>query len=194
MSFDPMQLQPLPLKDVILLMKGRRKKEYPAQDIDILTKFDEKLGRSSFGLLVIGSLLSELAIAPSTLFEAINHIRLEEIPSHIDEGFWGHNKFLLKVLISCTTILHEDNGTRNVLASKMLLVGGWFAPLPISANLLAAAAVNITGSTNPFKKWAKCASVTLFCFSRFLEAQTCRGEEDAALVLIKLGLVKRVNQ
>ncbi|KAJ0508634.1 putative AAA+ ATPase domain, P-loop containing nucleoside triphosphate hydrolase, TIR [Helianthus annuus] len=194
MSFDPMQLQPLPLKDAILLMKGRRKKEYPAQDVEILAKFDEKLGRSSFGLSVIGSLLSELAIAPSTLFEAINDIGLEEFSSHFDEVFWGNNKFLLKVLIFCITILQEDNETRNVLASKMLLVGAWFAPLPVSANLLAAAATSINGSTNRFKQWAKCANMTFFCCSGFIESQTSKSEEDSALVLVKLGLARRSNR
>ncbi|KAJ0688796.1 putative AAA+ ATPase domain, P-loop containing nucleoside triphosphate hydrolase, TIR [Helianthus annuus] len=194
MSFDPMQLQPLPLKDAILLMKGRRKKEYPAQDVEVLAKFDEKLGRSSFGLSVIGSLLSELAIAPSTLFEAINDIGLEEFSSHFDEVFWGNNKFLLKVLIFCITILQEDNETRNVLASKMLLVGAWFAPLPVSASLLAAAATSINGSTNPFKKWAKCANMTFFCCSGFIESQTSKSEEDSALVLVKLGLARRSNR
>ncbi|XP_076905860.1 uncharacterized protein LOC143561753 [Bidens hawaiensis] len=193
MSFDPMQLQPFPLKDAILLMKGRRKKEYPGQEVEILAKFDEKLGRSSFGLSVIGSLISELAIAPSTLFEAINNIGLEEFSSYFDEVFWGNNKFLLKVLIFCYTILQE-NGTRNVLASKMLLVGAWFAPLPVSANLLATAATSLSGSTNRFKKWAKCANMTLFCCSGFLTSQTCRSEEDSALVLVKLGLARRANR
>ncbi|KAL8205762.1 hypothetical protein R6Q57_009313 [Mikania cordata] len=194
MSYDPMQLQPLLFKDAILLMKGRRKKEYPAQEVEILAKFDDYLGRSSFGLSVVGSLLSELAIAPSTLFEAINHIHLDEFSSHFDEVFWGNNKFLLKVLIFCITILQEDNTTRNVLASKMLLVGAWFAPLPVSASLLAAAATSIPGSTNRLKKWAKCANMTLFCCSGFLESQTSKNEEDSALVLVKLGLARRANR
>ncbi|XP_071725730.1 uncharacterized protein [Rutidosis leptorrhynchoides] len=194
MNFEPLQLQPLPLKEAILLMKGRRKKEYPGQEIEILGKFDEKLGRSSFGLTIIGSLLSELAITPSTLFEAINNIRLDEPSSHFDEVFWVNNKFLLKVLIFCITILHEANGTRNDLASKMLLVGGWFAPLPVSANLLAAAATSISESTNRFKKWAKCANMTFFCCSGFLESQTAKSEDDSALVLVKLGLARRANR
>ncbi|XP_076957739.1 uncharacterized protein LOC143633298 [Bidens hawaiensis] len=196
MSFDTMQLQPLPLKDAILLIKGRRKKAYPDQEVDFLTKFDEKLERSSFGSSVIGSLLSELAVAPSTLFEAINNIRLDEVSSHFDhfdERFWGKNRFLLKVLIFCITIL-QSNGARNALASKMLLVGGWFAPLPIPSNLLAAAATNIAGPTNRFKQWAKCAHMAFFCCSGLLESQTSKNEEDAALVLVKLGLVKRANR
>ncbi|KAI3769084.1 hypothetical protein L6452_00181 [Arctium lappa] len=194
MTFDPMQLQPLPLKDAISLMKGRRKKEYPSQEVEILAKFDEKLGRSSFGLWVIGSLLSELAISPSTLFEAINHIRIEEDSSRLDELFWGNNKFLLKILIFCVTILHEANGTRNLLASKMLLVGAWFAPVPVSANLLAAAAHNTSGSTNRLRKWAKCANMAFFCCSGFLDSQTSKSEEDSAMVLVKLGLARRANR
>lgn len=194
MTFDPMQLQPLPLNDAISLMKGRRKKEYPSQEIEILAKFDEKLGRSSFGLWVIGSLLSELAISPSALFEAINQIRIEEDSSRLDELFWGNNKFLLKILTFCVTILHEANGARNLLASKMLLVGAWFAPVPVSANLLAAAAHKISGSTNRFRKWAKCANMTFFCCSGFLENQTSKSEEDSAMVLVKLGLARRANR
>ncbi|XP_076946796.1 uncharacterized protein LOC143618474 [Bidens hawaiensis] len=165
-----MQLQPLPLKDAILLIK-RRKKEYLDQEVGFLTKFDEKLERSRFGLSLIGSLLSELVVTPSTLFEAINNIRLDEVYSHFDqfdERFWGNNRFLLKVLIFCITIL-QSNGARNVLASKMLLVGVWFAPLPISSNLLAAVATNITGPTNRFKQWAKCADMTFLCCLGFLE-------------------------
>nr|XP_043618851.1 uncharacterized protein LOC122590741 [Erigeron canadensis] len=194
MSFDPMELQPLTLKDAFFIMKGRRKKEYPAQEIEILGKFSEKLRRSSFGLSVIGSLLSELAITPSTLFEAIDHIRLDEPVSHFDEVFWGSNKFLLKVLIFCITILHEANETRNVLASKMVMVGAWFAPLPVSASLLAAAATSISGSNNRLKKWAKCANMAFFCCSGFLENQTSKSEEDSALVLVKLGLARRANR
>lgn len=200
MSFDPIQLQPLPLKDAMLLMKGRRRKEYLGEEVEILTKFDEKLGRTSFGLWVIGSLLSELAISPSTLFEAINHIRLDEFEinsSHFEDVFWGNNKFLLKVLIFCVTILHEANGSTNVLASKMLLVGAWVAPLPVSSSLLAASANHITTSNNRFKKWAKwakCANMTFFCCSGFLESQTSRSEEDSALVLVKLGLARRSNR
>ncbi|PWA73812.1 P-loop containing nucleoside triphosphate hydrolases superfamily protein [Artemisia annua] len=194
MSFDPMPLQPLQLKEAILLMKGRRKKEYPGEEIEILGKFNEKLERSTFGLWVIGSLLTELAITPSTLFEAINHIRVDEPLSHIDEAFWGNNKFLLKVLIFCITILHEANGTKNLLASKMLLVGAWFAPLPVSANLLAAAATSITKSNNRFRKWVKCANTTFFCCSGFLKNQTSKSEDDSALVLVKLGLARRANK
>lgn len=72
MNFDTVQLPPLPLSDAMVLIRGRREKDYTAGELEFLEKFDEKLGRLSYGLWLIGSLLSELAIGPASLFEAIN--------------------------------------------------------------------------------------------------------------------------
>ncbi|KAM0029411.1 putative AAA+ ATPase domain, P-loop containing nucleoside triphosphate hydrolase [Helianthus debilis subsp. tardiflorus] len=190
MSFRTMQLQPLPPSDALMLITGRRKKEYPAQEVEILKKFDEKLGRSSFGLWVIGSLLCELTILPSALFQAINQILVDETTSRFDEPFWENNYFLLKVLIFCVTLL---NGTKNHLALRMLLSGVWFAPSPVSSNLLAAAASHMSPPTNRFKKWAKKTNLTLFCCSSFINSQSRKTEHDSALLLVKLGLARRSN-
>ncbi|KAM7499069.1 hypothetical protein LguiA_023483 [Lonicera macranthoides] len=195
MNFDPMQLQPLPFSDAMVLIRGRRKKEYSAGELEFLRKIDEKLGRSSFGLGVIGSLLSELAISPSALFEAINQLPFEEGCNlgFTDEQFCVNNHFLVKVLSFCTAILQQTNETRNLLALRMLLVGAWFAPAPISSNLLAAAAKNMPTSVNRFKKCTKCLSFAFCCFSGCLATQKWKSEEDSALVLVKLGLARRVN-
>ncbi|KAK9077636.1 hypothetical protein SSX86_005973 [Deinandra increscens subsp. villosa] len=190
MSFETMQLQPLPLADALMLTTGRRKKRYPDQEVEILKKFDEKLGRSSFGLWIVGSLLCELTILPSVLFQAINQIVLDETASQFDEPFWENNHFLLKVLIFCISLL---NGTKNHLALRMLLSGSWFAPSPISSNLLAAAASHMSPPTNRFKKWAKTTNLTLFCCSGFIDNQSWKTEQDSALVLVKLGLARRSN-
>ncbi|CAH1444244.1 unnamed protein product [Lactuca virosa] len=193
MNFEPMQLQPLPLSDAMMLIKGRRTKEYPFQDDEILRKFDEKLGRSSFGLSVIGSLLSEITISPFALFQAIDQIP-KEATSYFDEPFWGNNQFLLKVLIFCVTILQEAKGTKNHLALRMLLTGSWFSLSPISPNLLAVASTHMTPCTkNRFKKWVNYGNFTLFCSSGFIKSYTWKKEEDSALVLVKLGLVRRSN-
>ncbi|KAL7217323.1 hypothetical protein ACSBR1_029096 [Camellia fascicularis] len=201
MNFDPMQLQPLSLPDAMLLIRGRRKKDYPAEEVEFLGKLDEQLGRSSFGLWVIGSLLSELAILPSALFEAVNQIPLEEASSTssnlsiTDEQFCRSNPFLMKVLDFCNAILQQINGRRNVFASRMLLVGAWFAPSPISASLLAAAAKSIPARKNWFSKWTKCVSLALCCCSGCcLSNQTWKSEEDSALLLVKLGLARRANR
>ncbi|KAI3804712.1 hypothetical protein L1987_26461 [Smallanthus sonchifolius] len=190
LSFETMQLQPLSLSDAMKLTIGRRKKEYPAQEVEILKKFDEKLGRSSFGLWVVGSLLCELTILPSVLFQAINQILVDETTSRFDEPFWENNRFLLKVLIFCINLL---NGTKNHLALRMLLSGVWFAPSPISSNLLAAAASHMSPPANRFKKWAKNTNLTLFCCSGFIDSQSRKTEQDSALLLVKLGLARRSN-
>ncbi|XP_076903148.1 uncharacterized protein LOC143558128 [Bidens hawaiensis] len=190
MSFKTMRLQPLPSSDAMMLITGRRKKAYPAQEVEILKKFDEELGRSSFGLWVIGSLLCELTILPADLFHAINQILVDETTSQFDEPFWANNRFLLKVLIFCVNLLNE---TKNHLALRMLLTGVWFALSPVSSNLLAAAASYMSPPTNRFKKWAKTANLTLLSCSGLTNSQSCKAYQHSALVLVSLGLAKRTN-
>lgn len=197
MNFDIMQLPPLSLPDAMVLMRGKRKKDYPAEELEFLQKFDDKLGRLSFGLGVIGSLLSELGISPSALFEAVNQVPLEECStspymSINEEQYCKKNPFLMKILCFCFAILQQINGRRNFLASRMLLVGAWFAPAPISVNLLASAAKNMPFAGNRFRRWTKCLSLTFgCCVGCGLAPQS---EEESALLLVKLGLARRANK
>ncbi|KAL5735506.1 hypothetical protein ACOSQ2_030294 [Xanthoceras sorbifolium] len=197
MNFDIMQLPPLSLPDSMVLMRGRRKKDYPSEELEILQRFDEKLGRLSFGLWVIGSLLSELGISPSELFEAVNQVPLEECStspymSINEEQYCKNNPFLMKILCFCYAILQQINGRRNFLASRILLVGAWFAPAPISVNLLGAAAKNLPCVGNRLRRWKKCLKITFgCCLGCGLAPQN---EEESALLLVKLGLARRANK
>ncbi|XP_060188395.1 uncharacterized protein LOC132617412 [Lycium barbarum] len=191
MNFDPSQLQPLTTPDTMILIRGRSKKEYPAGEVEFLHKFDEKLGRSSFGLWVVGSLLSELAILPSALFEAVNQVPVEEATSCSNLS----NPFLMKTLVFCTALLQQSNNSRDSLASRMLQVGAWFAPAPISVNLLSAAAKKIPINRNRVKKWTKRMKVALCFYSgHCLTSQTWKSEQEAALLLVKLGLARKANR
>nr|XP_016474873.1 PREDICTED: uncharacterized protein LOC107796593 [Nicotiana tabacum] len=200
MNVDPLQLQPLSTSDAMILIRGRRKKEYPAGEVEFLQKFDEKLGRSSFGLWAVGSLLSELAILPSALFEAVNQVPVEEATTCSNlsvphQQFCRTNPFLMKTLVFCTALLQQSNDSRDSLASRMLQVGAWFAPAPISVNLLAAAAKKILVNRNRFKMWTKCMKVALCFYSgHCLTSQTWKSEEEAALLLVKLGLARKANR
>ncbi|XP_031257542.1 uncharacterized protein LOC116115543 [Pistacia vera] len=197
MNFDIMLLPPLSLPDAMVLMRGKRKKDYPAEELEFLQKFDQKLGRLSFGLWVVGSLLSELGISPSALFEAVNQVPIEECSTspymNIDEEqYCKNNPFLMKVLSFCFVILQQINGRRNFLASRMLLVGAWFGPAPISVNLLGAAAKNLPVAGNRFRRWKKCLSVTFgCCVGCGLAPQS---EEESAFLLVKLGLARRAKK
>ncbi|KFK27202.1 hypothetical protein AALP_AA8G348800 [Arabis alpina] len=197
MTFDTVQLSVLPLSDAMVLLRGRRKKDYPAEEFEILKLFEEKLGRLSYGLWVIGSLLSELAIPPSALFEAVNKIQVEERSASPfvnlnDEQYCKANPFIAKVLAFSLAVLEQAEGNRNLLSLKMLLVGAWFAPVPISVNLLAAAAKNMPTGGNRFSKWNKCLSHTFaWCGGCGLGR---RSEEDAAFLLVRLGLARITNR
>ncbi|KAL3508301.1 hypothetical protein ACH5RR_027702 [Cinchona calisaya] len=198
-NFDQMQLQPLPLSDAMLLIQGRQKKECPAEEVEILGKFDEKLRRSSFGLWLVGSLLSELAISPSALFEAVNQVPVAEAAfsnlSIADQQFCRTNPFLMKVLEFCAAVLEQPTDRRNLLASRMLQVGAWFATAPVSANLLAAAAKNMLASKNRLKKWTTCLKLTFGCCpGSCLASQGWTSEEESALLLVRMGLATKANR
>ncbi|XP_058114504.1 uncharacterized protein LOC131257709 [Magnolia sinica] len=197
MNFEPTQLPTLSLADAMVLIKGRRKKDYTNEELDVLKKFDERLGRLSFGLWVIGSLLSELAIAPSALFEAINRISFDDdlcSLSSSDDQFCKNNPFLMKALEFCFVVL-EQTDQRRKLALRMALAGAWFAPAPISTTLLAAAAKKIPATGNGFRRWQKCLSKIFCCCSNcYLSPQVRKVESESALLLEKLGLARRTSR
>ncbi|CAM8957539.1 unnamed protein product [Rhodiola kirilowii] len=197
MNVDVMQLTPLPLSEAMMLMRGRRKREYPEEELEFLRKFEDKLRRLTIGMWIVGSLISELAISPSGLFEAINRIPVEEgsfCSSIPDDLIWKNNPFLMKVLGFCMTIL-ETNGNRNIVALRMVLVGAWFAPTSISANLLAAAVKSIAHTGNKFGSWTKYLNNLTVCYgSGCCSHQRWNTEEDSAMLLVKMGLARKANR
>ncbi|KAF7833849.1 P-loop containing nucleoside triphosphate hydrolase [Senna tora] len=195
MNYDTIQLPPITLSDAMVLIRGRKKKEYPEEEIEILKKIHDKLGRLSFGLWLIGSLLSELEVSPSALLEAINQVALEEgsgsccYMSIAEEQQWKSNPFLMKTLQFCFGILETSRRKGNVLAMRMLLVSGWFAPAPISAIMLGNAAKNIPRpSSSSDGKWG--GHISLSCFSSKAKAYW-KCEQDSAMLLVKMGVARR---
>ncbi|KAL1566920.1 hypothetical protein AAHA92_02460 [Salvia divinorum] len=199
MSFDTVQLKTLPLPDAMALVRGRRRKEFLTGEVEFLDKFAERLGRSSFGLWVVGCLISELGILPSNLFEALNEVEHEEVNggsglSNEEQQFCRTSPFLMKVLSFCAAVLQQSKGNRNLLASRMLQVGAWFAPSPVPVNLLTAAANNAASTRNKLWKWTRCLKLAFCCCSGCVSSQTWKGEEESALLLVRLGLAWKVNR
>ncbi|KAK9757211.1 hypothetical protein RND81_01G148400 [Saponaria officinalis] len=199
MNFDQISLQPMPFPDAMTLIRGRRKKEYPPEEYECLKMFDEKLGRSVFGSSVVGSLLSELAILPSGLLEIVQQTPFEDLSditflTSSDEQIYRNNPFLVKLLDFCFAILDKATRTKNCLASRMLLVGAWYAPSPISANLLATAAKNMPTTGSRLKKWTKCLNPASYCCSGCpLGTQAWKTEDEYALLLVRLGLARKTK-
>ncbi|KAJ3677581.1 hypothetical protein LUZ60_003305 [Juncus effusus] len=200
LNFEPMNLPSLSSNEALNLIKGRRKKDYPKEEIELLRKFEEKLGRLSFSLWLVGSLLSELLISPSELYEAVDRVSLNENSSSFNafnaingDAFWRNNQFLMKVFILCFALMDRLN--RGTLASRMVLSGAWLAPAPVSSNLLASVANKLPNKLNPFQIWTRSVTIAVCCGSNLcLMTQSRKTEAESALLLVKLGLAKRANK
>ncbi|KAL4185943.1 hypothetical protein AMTRI_Chr10g8280 [Amborella trichopoda] len=199
-SFKPMHLSPLPMAEALVLMEGKRKKGYPSEELDVLRRMGDELGWLSFGLGLIGALLSELSLSPTSLFETIKKVPINlnysppSATSTMDDQIFKKNPFLVRVLGFSFGVLEQSQGTKS-LAWRMALAGGWFAPRPISATLLAEAAKKVSSARNPFHQWEKCLNTILcYCCNCCLASQTRRTETDSALLLVRLGLARRTKK
>ncbi|KAF8654503.1 hypothetical protein HU200_061693 [Digitaria exilis] len=196
MNLEPMQLPQLSYIDAMALIQGKRKKDYPPEETEVLRKFDERLGRLSFGLWVVGSLLSELMIAPSTLFEAVERISLSENLFPIganDDGFCRNNSFLIKVLVFCFALMDRAKG--GSLTSRMVVAGSWLAPAPVSSTLLAATASKLPMKGSGMHLFGESLKTAFLCGTHcFLAPNGRKAEVESALLLVNLGLARKANR
>lgn len=189
MNFKPLELSYLSGVQAMLLMKG--KKDFLSQELDALRTIEEKLGRLTFGLGIVGTLLSELSITPSALLEAINKVPLRELTWTVrDDPTLKNNPFLVQLLGVIFSILNHANRPRS-LASRMVWVGGWFAPAPIPVSLLASAAHKVSANRSGMYLPKKCLRFLCCCF---LASQTKRWEADAVALLLRFGIAKRTSR
>lgn len=189
MSFKPLELPYLSGVEAMLLMKGKR--DLPSEELDALRTIEEKLGRLTFGLGIVGTLLSELSITPSALLEAINKVPLRELTWTVrDDPALKNNPFLVQLLGVSFSILNHANRPRS-LASRMVWVGGWFAPAPIPVSLLASAAHKVSAKRSGMYLPKKCLKYLCCCF---LASQTKRWEADAVALLLRFGIAKRTSR
>uniref|UniRef100_A0A0D9XEY0 AAA+ ATPase domain-containing protein n=1 Tax=Leersia perrieri TaxID=77586 RepID=A0A0D9XEY0_9ORYZ len=195
MNLEPMHLLQLTFPEAVILMKGKMKEDYPSEEIEILRKFDERLGGLSFGLWIVGSLLSELMIAPSVLFEAVDQISLNDNMLTLganDDSLWQNNLFLIKVLVFCFALMDRVKG--GSLALRMITAGSWLAPAPMSSTLLAAMASKLPTKTNSIQLWGESLKTALLCGTHcFLAPQARKAEVESSLLLVKLGLARKTT-
>ncbi|KQJ90702.1 uncharacterized protein LOC100843818 [Brachypodium distachyon] len=196
MNLAPMHLPKLSFHDAMILIKGKTKEDYPPEEIEVLRKFDEQLGRLNFGLWLVGSLLSELMIAPGILFEAVERVSLNDnmiVLSSGDDNLWQNNLFLIKLLVFCFALMDQVKG--GCLALKMITVGSWLAPSPTSSTLLAAMASKLPTKANSIQLWSESLKTALLCGTHcFLPPQARKAEVESAHLLVKLGLARKTTQ
>jgi hypothetical protein len=105
--------------------------------------------------------------------------------------YWGiredstlrSHPFLMQLLDVCFKILNHANKPKK-LATRMVLVGAWFAPYPIPISLLSIAAHKAPERTSGLQLHKKC----LGCCCRV--SQIRKSETEASTILIRFGIAR----
>ncbi|KAL9670166.1 hypothetical protein QQ045_007717 [Rhodiola kirilowii] len=183
LNLDPLKLSYLSEVESMSLMRGVR--EYSVAEIDTLKAIEEKLGRLTLGLAIVGAILSELPISPSSLLLAISRMSLEHVTlKGKDSHPLKDNRFFLQLLEACFSIFDHADGPRS-LATRMVLVGGWFSLAPIPVSLLASAAHKIPGKHGGARLLQKMYR-SLSCGKSAIK----KSEAEAASMLIRFNLAR----
>lgn len=182
MNLEPLRLSFLSGVEAVTLMQGNVK-DLPMAEVDALRVIEEKLGRLTLGLAIVGAILSELPINPSRLLDTIN--RMPSRDGTTTYNGTRRNNFLLQLFEVCFSIFDHSDGPRS-LATRMVLASGWFAPAPIPVSLLAVAAKKIPEKHRRQQLWKKLLC-SLTCFS---SSYSRRSEAEASSLLVRFSIAR----
>lgn len=186
MNLEPMKLSYLSGVEAMSLMKGGIK-DYPIVEIDALRAIEEKIGRLTLGLGMVGAILSELPITPSRLLDTINRMPLRDLAwTDREVPTLRRHTVLIQLLDVCLSIFDHADGPRS-LATRMVQVSGWFAPSAIPISLLAFAAHKVPEKHHSAPVWKKCLR-SLTC--GFTTSHIKRSEAEASSMLMRFGIAR----
>ncbi|XP_073220609.1 uncharacterized protein [Cicer arietinum] len=186
MNLEPLKLSYLSGVEAMSLMQGNGK-DYPIEEIDALRVIEEKVGRLTLGLAIVGAILTELPITPSRLLDTINRMPLKDMSWSAKEAHMlKKNTFLLQLFDVCFSIFDHADGPRS-LATRMVLVSGWFAPGAIPVSLLALAAHKIPEKCHQVCLWRKIMKL-LTC--QFTLSYTRKSELEASSLLLRFNIAR----
>lgn len=183
MNLEPLRLSYLSEVEAMTIMMGSAK-DQSITEIDALRVIEEKLGRLTLGLAIVGAILTELPINPTRLLDTMNRM-----PSRVltrECHALRRNNFLLQLFEVCFSIFDHADGPRS-LATRMVLASGWFAPAPIPVPILALAADKIPEKKQRRRLWRKIlSSLTCGLTSSFAR----RSETDASSLLLRFNIAR----
>ncbi|XP_002509825.2 uncharacterized protein LOC8287400 [Ricinus communis] len=186
MNLEPLKLSYLSGVEATCIMQGSGK-DYSIAEIEALRVIEEKLGRLTLGLAIVGAILSELPINPSRLLDTINRMPLREISwSGREANSLTKNSFILQLFEVCFSIFDHADGPRS-LATRMVQASGWFAPAAIPVSLLALAANKIPQKHRGTQLWRKLLR-SLSC--GLSSSYTKRSEAEASSMLLRFNIAK----
>ncbi|KAG8659185.1 uncharacterized protein LOC110610023 [Manihot esculenta] len=185
MNLEPLKLSYLSGVEAMCLMQGSGK-DYSIAEIDALRVIEEKVGRSTLGLAIVGAILSELPINPSRLLDTINRMPSREMSwSGRDAQALRSNIFILQLFELCFSIFDHADGPRS-LANRMVQASGWFAPAAIPISLLALAAKKIPQKHRGARLWRK----LLHSFCGLTSSYIKRSEAEASSMLLRFNIAR----
>ncbi|XP_031259485.1 uncharacterized protein LOC116117605 [Pistacia vera] len=186
MNLEPLKLSYLSGVEAMTLMQGGVK-DYPIAEVDALRVIEEKVGRLTMGLAIVGAILSELPINPSRLLDTINRMPLRDLSwSGREAHSLRRNTFLLQLFEVCFSIFDHADGPRS-LATRMVLASGWFAPTAIPVSLLFLAAHKVPEKYKGTRIW-KQLLCSLSC--GLTSSYTKRSEAEASSMLLRFNIAR----
>ncbi|KZV36285.1 hypothetical protein F511_14303 [Dorcoceras hygrometricum] len=186
MNLDPLRLSYLSGVEAMSLMLGSFK-DLSVTEIDALRAIEEKLGRLTLGLAIVGAILSELPISPSRLLDTINRMPLRDATwSGRENNSLRRNNFLLQLFEVCFSIFDHADGPRS-LATRMALASGWFAPALVPVSVLAMAANKIPEKHQKRQVFKKIIC-SLTC--GFTSSYSRRSEAEASSLLLRFNIAR----
>ncbi|XP_073051141.1 LOW QUALITY PROTEIN: uncharacterized protein [Primulina eburnea] len=185
MNLEPLKLSYLSGVEAMSLMLGSIK-DLSITEIDALRAIEEKLGRLTLGLAIVGVILSELPINPSRLLDTINRMPLRDAAWGRENHSLRRNNFLLQLFEVCFSIFDHADGPRS-LATRMALASGWFAPAPIPVPMLALAAHKIP-EKHQNRQFLKKILCSLSC--GFTSSYARRSEAEASSLLLRFNIAR----
>ncbi|CAN7118080.1 unnamed protein product [Brassica rapa subsp. narinosa] len=137
-------------------------------------------------IAVVRAILSELPINPSRLLDTINRMPLREMSCSCrrEGSLLRRSVFLLQLFKKCFLIFDHADRPRS-LATRMVVAGGWLAPRPVLASLLALAAYKLPEKRRGLRRRLRCAIACGFAFSK-----SKRSEAEAASMLLRFNIAR----
>jgi hypothetical protein len=187
LNLEPMKLSYLSGAEAMTLMKGGVK-DYPLVEIDALKAIEEKLGRLTLGLSIVGAILSELPITPTRLLDTLNRTSpIRDFScSEIEVLSLKNHEILVRLLDVCLSIFDHADGPRS-LATRMVQLCGWFSPSAVPIHMLALAAHKVPKKHRRGPRWRKWWP-TLTC--GLATSRMKRSEAEAAAMLLRFGIAR----
>lgn len=186
MNLEPLKLSYLSGAEAMCLMQGNLR-DYSMAEIDVLRVIEEKVGRLTLGLAIIGAILSELPITPTRLLDTTNRMPFKDQSwSGREAHVFRRNTFLMQLFEVCFSIFDHADGPRS-LATRMALASGWFGPAAIPVSQLTLAAHKIPEKRQRTRLWRKLLrSMACGLTSSYIK----KSEAEATSMLLRFNMAR----